>query len=251
VPVASQLPLYRELVGDGERGLLFPPGDAFTLAGQVQRLIAEPGLRVDLLKGAKGAVRDWDVVVDQVEETHRRVCARRRDPAGKPTVRRRLANRSSIHVDLHMHTDHSPDCATPVDVLLDTAKERGLGAIAMAVTPWGASSAAQRSGSTFCDILTACAIGFPPPPIMSFSVTSTMRPRLAAIIASAACFAVVMRDMSPCRKIASAFFISACQRKPYRPISGSSPATLSTTMSRRLWERMMRRNSACTSFSRV
>jgi predicted metal-dependent phosphoesterase TrpH len=129
--VASQLPLYRELEGDGERGLLFPPGDAFTLAGQVQRLIAEPGLRVDLLKGAKGAVRDWDVVVDQVEETYRRVCARRRDPAGKPTVRRRLANRSSIHVDLHMHTDHSPDCATPVDVLLDTAKERGLGAIAI------------------------------------------------------------------------------------------------------------------------
>ena len=30
-----------------------------------------------------------------------------------------------------MHTDHSPDCATPVDVLLDTAKERGLGAIAI------------------------------------------------------------------------------------------------------------------------
>src|SRR5688572_1056854 len=30
-----------------------------------------------------------------------------------------------------MHTDHSPDCATPVDVLLDTAKARGLGAIAI------------------------------------------------------------------------------------------------------------------------
>jgi predicted metal-dependent phosphoesterase TrpH len=30
-----------------------------------------------------------------------------------------------------MHTDHSPDCATPVDLLLDTAKRRGLGAIAI------------------------------------------------------------------------------------------------------------------------
>jgi predicted metal-dependent phosphoesterase TrpH len=30
-----------------------------------------------------------------------------------------------------MHTDHSPDCATPVDVLLTTAKRRGLGAIAV------------------------------------------------------------------------------------------------------------------------
>jgi predicted metal-dependent phosphoesterase TrpH len=30
-----------------------------------------------------------------------------------------------------MHTDHSPDCATPVDTLLDTAKRVGLGAIAI------------------------------------------------------------------------------------------------------------------------
>jgi predicted metal-dependent phosphoesterase TrpH len=30
-----------------------------------------------------------------------------------------------------MHTDHSPDCATPVEVLLATAKEQGLGAIAI------------------------------------------------------------------------------------------------------------------------
>src|SRR5438876_8658260 len=50
---------------------------------------------------------------------------------------------------------------------------------------------------------------------MSFSVTSTMSPRLAGIMASAAYFAVMMRDVSPCRKIASALFRSACQRKPY------------------------------------
>jgi len=50
---------------------------------------------------------------------------------------------------------------------------------------------------------------------MSFSVTSTMSPRLAGIMASAAYFAVMMRDVSPCRKIASAVFRSACQRKPY------------------------------------
>jgi predicted metal-dependent phosphoesterase TrpH len=30
-----------------------------------------------------------------------------------------------------MHTDHSPDCATPVEVLLETARDRGLGAIAI------------------------------------------------------------------------------------------------------------------------
>jgi predicted metal-dependent phosphoesterase TrpH len=69
--------------------------------------------------------------VDQIEAIYRRVAARRHDPDGKPAVRRRLAKRGAIHVDLHMHTDHSPDCATPVEVLLETAKERGLGAIAI------------------------------------------------------------------------------------------------------------------------
>jgi predicted metal-dependent phosphoesterase TrpH len=36
-----------------------------------------------------------------------------------------------IDVDLHMHTDHSSDCATPVEVLLATARAEGLGAIAI------------------------------------------------------------------------------------------------------------------------
>jgi predicted metal-dependent phosphoesterase TrpH/glycosyltransferase involved in cell wall biosynthesis len=131
VPVASDLPPYQELIGEGERGLLFQPGDALTLTGQLERLVAEPDPRAQLVKGARGFVRDWDAVVDQVEEIYRRVAARRHDPEGKPAVRRRLADRRAIHVDLHMHTDHSPDCATPVDVLLRTARERGLGAIAI------------------------------------------------------------------------------------------------------------------------
>ncbi|HMC07352.1 MAG TPA: glycosyltransferase [Solirubrobacterales bacterium] len=131
VPVASHLPLYTELTGDGQRGLLFPPGDALTLAGQLERLIAEPRLRTELTRGAADSVRDWSTVTDQVEEIYRRLCARRHDARGNPSVRRSLADRSSIHVDLHMHTDHSPDCATPVEVLLATAKDRGLGAIAI------------------------------------------------------------------------------------------------------------------------
>ena len=48
-----------------------------------------------------------------------------------PRLRKKLGSRDFIHVDLHMHTDHSPDCATPVDTLLDTAKRVGLGAIAI------------------------------------------------------------------------------------------------------------------------
>jgi predicted metal-dependent phosphoesterase TrpH/glycosyltransferase involved in cell wall biosynthesis len=131
VPVASDLPIYSELTGDGQRGLLFPPGDVLTLAGQLERLIGEPRLRAELVRGARGAIRDWAEVTDQVEEMYGRLCARRHDPHGNSAVRRRLSRRRSISVDLHMHTDHSPDCATPVEVLLATARDRGLGAIAI------------------------------------------------------------------------------------------------------------------------
>jgi predicted metal-dependent phosphoesterase TrpH/glycosyltransferase involved in cell wall biosynthesis len=131
VPVASHLPLYEELIGDGQRGLLFQPGDALTLAGQLERLISDPGLRGQLARRGRDAVRDWNAVTDQLEEIYRRVVARRHEAQGNTGVRRRLAQRRSIHVDLHMHTDHSPDCATPVEVLLATARERGLGAIAI------------------------------------------------------------------------------------------------------------------------
>ena len=41
------------------------------------------------------------------------------------------ADRPTIDCDLHMHTDHSGDCATPVEVLLETARDRGMGAIAV------------------------------------------------------------------------------------------------------------------------
>jgi predicted metal-dependent phosphoesterase TrpH len=133
VPVASDLELYRELLGDGERGLLFPVGDMRTLRAQLARLGADAELRSELrAAGAAGPeARAWPEVTDQVEEVYRRVVSRRHDPRGKPEVRARLSGRPFIHCDLHMHTDHSPDCATPAEVLLETAKERGLGAIAI------------------------------------------------------------------------------------------------------------------------
>ena len=69
-------------------------------------------------------------MADDFEALYSEIAARRH--------RRRQARRSAtaaerdfIHVDLHMHTDHSPDCATPVDTLLDTAKRVGLGVIAI------------------------------------------------------------------------------------------------------------------------
>jgi predicted metal-dependent phosphoesterase TrpH len=72
-----------------------------------------------------------ETAVDELEGIYRELVARRHDPAGDPTLRRKLTMQRTIDVDLHMHTDHSYDCATPVEVLLATARERGLGAIAV------------------------------------------------------------------------------------------------------------------------
>ncbi len=53
--VALDLPLMRELVGDGEAGLLARPGDPAHLAGRILRLLDDPALARRL--GAAGAAR--------------------------------------------------------------------------------------------------------------------------------------------------------------------------------------------------
>ncbi|MDX6663459.1 MAG: hypothetical protein QOG09_1561 [Solirubrobacterales bacterium] len=132
VPVASDLERYAELLGEGEGGLLFPPGDPYTLAGQLVRLAESPALRRELRDaGSRAASRSWSDVTDELEGVYGRVVGRRHVSEGSAAIRRRLASRPTIDVDLHMHTDHSPDCATPVEVLLETARDRGLGAIAI------------------------------------------------------------------------------------------------------------------------
>ncbi|MEA2482286.1 MAG: hypothetical protein QOC55_233 [Thermoleophilaceae bacterium] len=130
VPVASRLPTYEEALAEGERGLLFEVRDADTLAGQLERLVSDPGLRAgfhERIHELRPAL-DWSRVADAFEELYSEIAGRRKPIIG---VSKRLKDRPLIDVDLHMHTDHSPDCATPVDVLLDTAKARGLGAIAV------------------------------------------------------------------------------------------------------------------------
>jgi len=67
----------------------------------------------------------------ELEEIYRSLAARRHSTHGDRAMRQRLATRPLIEVDLHMHTDHSGDCATPVEVLLASAREQGLGAIAV------------------------------------------------------------------------------------------------------------------------
>jgi predicted metal-dependent phosphoesterase TrpH/glycosyltransferase involved in cell wall biosynthesis len=134
VPVASRIPVYEEVLHDGAEGLLFEPGDAEVLGAQLARLATNRDLLLELRRRCleRRPEIGWDRVVDEVERTYRQVLARRHGPPhDRPAIARRLSRREFIHCDLHMHTDHSPDCATPVDVLLETAKRRGLGAIAI------------------------------------------------------------------------------------------------------------------------
>ncbi len=133
LPVASRLPAYEELLSEGDLGFVFEPGDVQTLATHLSRLIAEPALR----ERTPAQIRElrtefgWPRVADEFEEVYDGLVARRHDTRAIGHVRTRLAERRLIDVDLHMHTDHSYDCATPVEVLLAEARARGLGAIAV------------------------------------------------------------------------------------------------------------------------
>jgi predicted metal-dependent phosphoesterase TrpH/glycosyltransferase involved in cell wall biosynthesis len=134
VPVATRIPVYEEILRDGELGLLFERSDVIVLSAQLLRLISDSKLRSSLRRRCLSQ-RDklgWNDVAAQVEGLYGGLAARRhRPPPNRSAIRHQLSRRKFILCDLHMHTDHSPDCATPVDVLLATAKRRGLGAIAI------------------------------------------------------------------------------------------------------------------------
>jgi glycosyltransferase involved in cell wall biosynthesis len=133
VPIASQLPVYEELLSDGDYGLQFQPGDVQTLSSHLTRLISERPLLERAREKLAGLreLHSWSRVTGELEEVYTGLAARRREEGGNARVRARLASRRLVDVDLHMHTDHSYDCATPVEVLLAEARARGLGAIAI------------------------------------------------------------------------------------------------------------------------
>jgi predicted metal-dependent phosphoesterase TrpH/glycosyltransferase involved in cell wall biosynthesis len=133
VPIAARQPVYEEVLEQGDLGLLFEPADVDVLAAQMERIVTDGGLRAQLAeRGAEARAKlSWRRVGDEAEAIYEGLARLRHDPAGRPDIRARLAKRRLIDVDLHMHTDHSHDCATPVEVLLATARDAGLGAIAV------------------------------------------------------------------------------------------------------------------------
>jgi hypothetical protein len=78
---------------------------------------------------AHAGAQSFEHVAQELDSLYNRLVSkphRRSDEGGDP-----LAGREWIVVDLHMHTDWSNDCATPVADLLDHAEGIGLGAIAI------------------------------------------------------------------------------------------------------------------------
>jgi predicted metal-dependent phosphoesterase TrpH/glycosyltransferase involved in cell wall biosynthesis len=113
--------------------LLDPPGSDVQpelIAAAMARLADNPDWREELAERGRKAVERETVSVlgDALEETYRSVLGRRRRPAAPSDP---LADRPLVLCDLHMHTEHSHDCAVPVDALLEYAEAQGLGAIAV------------------------------------------------------------------------------------------------------------------------
>jgi predicted metal-dependent phosphoesterase TrpH/glycosyltransferase involved in cell wall biosynthesis len=71
----------------------------------------------------------FDRLAEELEHLYGGVLRKRRAPTAQ--VADPLADRPSVLADLHMHTEHSHDCAVPVPDLLEHAERIGLGAIAI------------------------------------------------------------------------------------------------------------------------
>jgi predicted metal-dependent phosphoesterase TrpH len=100
-------------------------------AAAVARLAEDEGYRAQEASKARTWAEEesFGRVAGQLDELYRGLSTRRRE-------RRRassdlLAGRPWILADLHMHTNWSSDCQTPVEELLDHAEAEGLGAIAI------------------------------------------------------------------------------------------------------------------------
>jgi phosphatidylinositol alpha-mannosyltransferase len=73
--LASDLPAFRRVLGDGRYGVLFPTEDADALAAELAGLLADPGGRAALDARAQQAVRryDWSTVATQVLQVYETV----------------------------------------------------------------------------------------------------------------------------------------------------------------------------------
>lgn len=78
VVVASDVGGHRELIQDGETGLLFRAGDPAHLAATVERLLGDPALQATLSARARDHVaarHNWPITIDKYLELYQRLVA--------------------------------------------------------------------------------------------------------------------------------------------------------------------------------
>ncbi len=151
----------------GARGAIFSPTESGSLRRAIKDALAAKGAQV--AKGAQAVEVDRSVdtyaqaqtiasVTEQLETLYQDTLAATSGRAGttaktpvsgyslhvrgigEQRLRKRmrqvaaagLAKPDWISADLHIHSNYSKDCATPVETILETAREIGLGAIAIA-----------------------------------------------------------------------------------------------------------------------
>ena len=71
--VVSALPALLEIVGEGERGATFPPGDAEALADVLEGLLADPGRRSSMARAARTWVREqrtWEAIATRYDRVY-------------------------------------------------------------------------------------------------------------------------------------------------------------------------------------
>jgi phosphatidyl-myo-inositol alpha-mannosyltransferase len=93
---ASDLPAFRDLLGDGRYGMLFAPGDAESCARALTGLLRDAARRQRLAEAGRRAVRryDWSRIAPQVVAVYESVLGERR-PASAVRARRLLVGRAT------------------------------------------------------------------------------------------------------------------------------------------------------------
>ena len=155
--IAPELPVVRDLLGLVTGTRFFDPALEQSLASS----LGAPSESHPATAGADATQHMMPSVAEATLGLYEEVMAAtsRHEGAGRSGSRRRVPvlsdtfvpvvdDRDWIHADLHVHTNHSKDCAVPVEAVLATAREVGLGALAIADhnTISGALEAAEMVG---------------------------------------------------------------------------------------------------------
>jgi hypothetical protein len=106
-------------------------GRSDDVAREIEQLISNATARATVARAAREAAetQSFDAVGAKLDAVYSELVRKRRTRRAVPADP--LADRDSITVDLHLHTEWSHDCSIPTDDLLDHAAAIGLGGIAV------------------------------------------------------------------------------------------------------------------------